>query len=134
MPDLANLQRADLTEACLCGAQLPGVLLDEAKLEKADLRRADLSSAVLLNIKARGADVRQAILDGIYAPEHESSAKYSGLDQADARGAMIDGWTEKLKGAVVDSEVGPEPTRTPFPVDTFSACVQRSALAWRKDQ
>jgi hypothetical protein len=130
----ANLQHADLTGACLSGAELSGALLNEAKLERADLRRADLSSAVLLNNSARGADVRQAILDGIKAPEHEGSQKYSGFDGADTRGAMIDRWTQNLKDAVVVSEDGPEPPQGPFPVNKFSPCLQRSALAWQKQR
>jgi hypothetical protein len=129
----ANLQDADLSDACLCGAALKGVLLNQTRLERSDLRRADLSGAVFLNHRTRGADLREAIIEFAYAPEHDLPKKRAvGFEDADAHSAFIGGGIVPLTGAVVTSEDGPDLNSSrPFPPDKrASGCLPRSAPRW----
>ena len=128
----ANLEATDLAGACLCGVHLRNTLMNETVLENADLRRADLTGAILLNNRTHGADIREAIVEGILAPGHENNKKYSGFENADARGAMIDRGTIPLSGAVEIPEDGPQtsPDR-PYPSARASEhCLLRSSQIW----
>ena len=74
----ADLHRANLCEADLCGANLRG----------ADLHRANLCEADLCGANLRGADLRKADLNG--ANLCEANLQRANLRGADLRGANID--------------------------------------------
>ena len=89
----ADLHRANLCEADLCGANLRG----------ADLHRANLCEADLCGANLRGADLRKSDLNG--ANLCEANLQRANLCGADLRGANLRGANlceADLRGANID--------------------------------
>jgi uncharacterized protein YjbI with pentapeptide repeats len=83
----ANLSGADLTEANLRETGLPGADLTDAIVERADFSGADLSAAVLARIRGAGSRWVAANLSG--ANLHGADLAQADLARVDLRGAYV---------------------------------------------
>ncbi|HTE19947.1 MAG TPA: pentapeptide repeat-containing protein [Armatimonadota bacterium] len=123
-------ERADLSGACLCGANLARAVLQGAFLTDADLRSADLSGAELQWAHLQGArlrkadlrraqlsqadlsraDLQQAVMQ--YADLQQADLRFANLRDADLRGAQMQ-WAKLHEAAHPWNETGISPLQAP---------------------
>ena len=123
-------ERADLSGACLCGANLSRAVLQGAFLTDADLRSADLSGAELQWAHLQGArlrkadlrraqlsqadlsraDLQQAVMQ--HADLQQADLRFANLRDADLRGAQLQ-WSRLHEAAHPWNETGISPLQAP---------------------
>jgi len=91
---IANLKRADLKEAELCGINLMYANIEEANLEEANLKGANLMFTNIEKANLKWIDLKEACLCGInlmYANLEGANLQNTDLEEANLKGANLKG-------------------------------------------